>query len=203
MTDLALTRRRLLQIGALAPLAGCSIGGGTGPRTFSLRPLSPADSTGPVFSLGIDAPKALKGLDTERIAYRSSAYEVQYYADADWIDLAPEMVQMVLVRSFQNRTRLAVSERSVGSAPPDFVLTSMLQDFQADAGHGAQVALVATLSPANRRRITRTRTFEASALSSDDHIESVVAAFDQAMGKVTADLIAWTLTAAEEEKREG
>jgi cholesterol transport system auxiliary component len=203
MTDLALTRRRILQIGALAPLAACSLpGSDSSPRTFSLRPLPAIEASGPSWALGIDAPKALKGLDSERIAYRSGAFELQYYANADWIDLAPEMVQMVLVRSFQNRTRLAVSGRSVGGAPPDFLLTSLLQDFQADGGNGAQVALVATLSPANRRRVVHTKTFEANARSADDRIGSVVAAFDEATGRITNDLIAWTLAAAEEEKRE-
>jgi cholesterol transport system auxiliary component len=202
MTDLALTRRRLLQIGAVAPLAACSIGGSTPPRTFSLRPQPPIDASGPGWALGIDVPKALKGLDSERIAYRTSEFELQYYADADWIDLAPEMVQMVLVRSFQNRTRLAVSGRGVGGAPPDFLLSSLLQDFQADGGKGAQVTLVASLSPANRRRVVRTKTFEATARSADDRIDSVVAAFDEATGRITTDLIAWTLATAEEEKRE-
>jgi cholesterol transport system auxiliary component len=200
-----ITRRHLLQIGALAPvfapLAGCSIGGGA-PRTFALRPLPAADAAGPSWSLGIDPPTALKGLDSERIAYHSGAYELEYYADANWIDLAPEMVQMVLIRSFQNRTRLAVSGRSLGSAPPDFLLTSLLQDFQADSGKGAQVTLVASLSPANRRRMVRTKTFEANVRAADDHIESMVAAFDEATGRVASDLIAWTLAAAEEEKRE-
>jgi len=205
MTDLALTRRRLLQISALiglTPLTACSIGGGDPARTFSLRPLPVGDAPSPNWSLGIDPPKALKGLDSERIAYRTGAFELQYYANTQWIDLAPDMVQMVLVRSFQNRTRLAVSGRTVGSAPPDFLLTSLLQDFQADGGRGAQVTLVASLSPANRRRVVRTKTFEANARSADDHIESVVAAFDEAMGRVSNDLIAWTLATAEEEKRE-
>jgi cholesterol transport system auxiliary component len=202
MTDLAFTRRRLLQIAALAPLAGCSIGGGAGPRTFSLNPLMGGARLGPAYSLGIDAPKALKGLDSERIAYRSGPNEIQYYADADWIDLAPEMVQMVLVRSFQNRTNLAVSDRSVGGTPPDFVLTSLLQEFEADAGKSAHVTLVVTLSPANRRRIARTWTFEAGIVTADDHIESVVAAFDKALGAVASDLIGWTLKTVEEEKKE-
>jgi cholesterol transport system auxiliary component len=207
MTDLALprprlTRRRLLQIGALVPLAGCSLGGGAPPRKFALRPQPAIEAAGPSWSLGIDTPRALKGLDSERIAYRAGPYELQYYADADWIDLAPDMVQMVLVRSFQNRTRLAVSEGNAGSAA-DFLLTSLLQDFQAEGGKGAQVTLVASLSPANRRHVARTRTFEAEAASADDRIDSVVAAFDQAMGRVTDDLIAWTLAAAAEEKREG
>jgi len=202
MTDPALTRRRLIQIGALAPLAACSLGGGNQPRKFDLRPLSAIDGAGPAWSLGIDPPKALKSLDTERIALRSGPYELQYYAGADWIDLVPDMVQMVLIRSFQNRTRLTVSGRSVGSTPPDFLLTSLLQDFQADGGKGAQVTLVASLSPAGHRRVVRTRTFEANVQSADDRIDSVVAAFDQALGRVTGDLIAWTLATAEEEKRE-
>lgn len=200
MTDLALTRRRLLQIGTLAPLAGCA--GSNTPRKFSLRPLPPLDSPGPAWLLGIDVPQALKGLDTERIALRSSPFELQYYADADWIDLAPEMVQMVLVRSFQNRTRLTVGTRAPGSAPPDFLLASFLQDFQAEAG-GAQVTLVATLSSATHRKTARTRTFQAEGHAADDRINSIVAAFDEAMGRITTDLIAWTLASAEEEKREG
>jgi cholesterol transport system auxiliary component len=200
MTELPLTRRRLLQIGALAPLAGCSFGASVGPRKFSLHPLPAAEPGPAAWSLAIDAPRALKGLDSERIAYRAGAYEIQYYADADWIDLAPEMVQMVLVRSFQNRTKLDVSPHSFGGMPPDFLLTSVLQDFQADNGHGAQVSLVATLAPGNRRRIVRTKTFEAAVRSADEKIESIAAAFDQALGKVTGELITWTLATAEEEK---
>ncbi|SRR5579859_439004 len=198
----ALTRRRILQIGALAPLAACSIGGGTPPRKFSLRPQPAIEAAGPSWALGIDPPKALKGLDSERIAYRAGLYDLQYYADADWVDLAPDMLQMVFVRSFQNRTRLAVSGRTVGGTPPDFLLTSLLQDFQADAGKGAQITLVASLSPAGQRRVVRSKTFEANARAADDRIDSVVAAFDEATGRVTNDLIAWTLAMAEEEKRE-
>src|SRR5579859_693245 len=151
MTDFALTRRRLLQIGALAPLSAC-VGGNDAPRKFSLRPLPFLDNSGPTWSLGIDVPQALKGLDSERIAIKAGPFELKYYADADWIDLAPEMIQMVLVRSFQNRTRLEVSPRAMGSAQPDFLLTSFLQDFQAEAG-GAEVSLVASLAPANRRKL--------------------------------------------------
>lgn len=200
MTELALSRRRLLQIGALAPLAGCSFSNDVGPRKFTLHPLPAAQADTPSWSLGIDSPRALKGLDSERIAYRAGAHEIQYYANANWIDLAPEMVQMVLVRSFQNRTKLDVVPHAFGAQSPDFLLSSVLQDFQADGGHGAQVTLVASLSPTSRRRIVRTRAFEATAPSADERIESVAAAFDQALGKVASDLIAWTLATAEEEK---
>ena len=202
MTDFALTRRRLMQTGALVPLAACSLGGSNPLRKFGLRPLPAIEASGPSWALGIDPPHALKALDSERIAYRPGPYELQYYADADWIDLAPDMLQMVLVRSFQNRTRLAVGGRTVGGSPPDFVLSSLLQDFQADAGKGAQVTLVASLSPAIRRHVVRTRTFEAKIRAADERIDSVVAAFDEAVGRVANDLIAWTLATAEDEKRE-
>lgn len=200
MTDLALTRRRLIQIGALVPLAGC-VGGHEPPRKFSLRPLPALDNSGPSWSLGIDVPQALKGLDTERIAIKSGPNELKYYADADWIDLAPEMVQMVLVRSFQNHTRLDVGTRGLGVGQPDFLLSSYLQDFQAETGGGGQVTLVASLSPATRRKIVRTKSFQAE-IRSDDHIDAIVSAFEEALHRVATDLIAWTLATAEEEKRE-
>jgi len=190
---MSLTRRHLL-LAAPVLLAGCGVTA-TPPRIFSLRPLPPAPSAdGTTWSLAIAAPRALKSLDSERIAHRPDALELQYYAGADWVDRAPQMVQMLMIRSFQNRTRLQVTAADSPGPLPDYLLTSLLQDFQSENG-AAHVTLVASLAHGARRQSAETRIFEATAPCGDS-IASVVAGFDAAAAEVMQQLIGWVLARA-------
>jgi cholesterol transport system auxiliary component len=194
MSPTILTRRHLL-LAAPILLAGCAMGGAP-PRKFSLRPLAPAaGADGPTWSLGVAAPRALKSLDSERIAHRPDSFELQYYAGADWVDRAPQMLQMLMIRSFQNRTRLQVTATEAPGPLPEFVLTSLLQDFQSEHGT-AHVTLVASLARSTRRQTAETRTFEAGA-PCGEAIESVVTGFDAAVAEMMQALIAWVLRTGE------
>lgn len=191
------TRRQLLCAAGLAlPLAACGIGGGNAPRRFTLEPLPPAplDPADPPGSVAIALPRSLQNLDSARIAYSPDRRETQYYAGADWIDRPPEMLRMLMIRSFQNRTRTLATAADLPGPGGEFLLSSILQDFQAEK-HGAEVTahvtIVVTLARMARRQDSRTKMLEARQAASDDRIESVVAAFDGATQSVLADLLAF------------
>ena len=194
---MSLSRRRLLIAPSIMPLlASCA---GSQPRKFSLRPVT-GEPTGPNWSLTIAAPRALKSLDSERIAHRPDALELQYYAGADWVDRAPQMLQMLMIRSFQNRSRLQVTAQEQPGPIGEFLLTGLLQDFQSEAGQ-AHVTLVVSLARSLRRQEAKTQTFEASAPAKDEHIDSMVGAFDAAFAQIMDKMIPWTLASGEELRR--
>jgi cholesterol transport system auxiliary component len=164
-TPLPLHRRALLRWSALLPLAltaGCSLpGAGDPPREFLLSALPPSQSKQangtPLGRLAVAEPHALRMLDSSRIIERAGPLEVQYFANADWADRAPTMLQMLIIRSIQNTTDLAVVRDDAPGPGAEFLLTSTLENFEAD-GQGVRVGLTATLTSfADRRELARTR----------------------------------------------
>jgi cholesterol transport system auxiliary component len=189
-----LTRRHFLHFAGLATLTAC--GGSDATRKFGLHASPPQEPVGKTGSLAIALPRALKSLDNERIATRPDEFELQYFDKADWIDRAPDMLQMLIIRSMQNRTRLQVTAQNTPGPLADFLLTSLLQDFQAERRVdrvSAHIGLVVTLSRSSRRQIIATHLFEARAEAASDHMEAIVAAFDLALAQAMDGLIAWTL----------
>src|SRR5271165_4990177 len=103
---MSLSRRHLLFAASTLPLlAGCA---GSPSRKFTLRPFE-GQPSGIGGSLSIAAPRALKSLDSERIAHRPDRLELQYYAGVDWVDRVPQMLQLLMIRSFQNGSNLQVT----------------------------------------------------------------------------------------------
>ena len=190
---MTLSRRNLLIL-TPALLTGC-IGGGPPPRHFGLNAAGVKQDNGPTWLLAVAEPKSLQYLDSERIAVRPESLEFSYYAGADWIDRAPAMLQMLTIRSFQNRTRLQVTALGQSGPQPDFVLTGLLQDFQAERG-GAHILLVASLARGSRRQIVQTKSFDVFSPASGAAIENMVDAFNRAFADLMDQLIAWTLQVA-------
>ena len=199
----SLRRRSFVGWGLTLPfvtlVSGCVLPGSEAPpRQFGLSPLAPHQPAATAgWSLAVAPPRALQVLDTTRIAHRPGHLELQYYAGAAWQDRAPTMIQMLIIRSFQNDSRLQVVSDDAPGPPAEFLLTSILQDFEseqsADGGRAAHVTLVAALTPTTRRQQAQTQSFEAVAPAADDSMAAIVAAFDQAMTDVLGKLVAWTL----------
>jgi len=57
---------------------------------------------------------------------------VEYYADVEWTDNAPAMVQLLLIQSFQNTGRLPVVAPTRQTLTTDFLLLSNLRKFQVE-----------------------------------------------------------------------
>jgi cholesterol transport system auxiliary component len=92
-----MNRQQLLAcIIIVSVMSACGLGSGPPPRQYTLMPVTgfrqglvPA-----TWSLAVDAPTAPHQIDTSRIALMSGPFQVEYYADVEWTDNAPAMVQL-------------------------------------------------------------------------------------------------------------
>lgn len=182
-------------------LGGCSLPGSSPPpQLFTLSPKStfPADLPATRSQLVVDVPFAAAGLDTARIALAPDEFRVEYFADAAWSDRAPAMVQSLIVESFENSGNIVAISRESVDLRPDFILKTEMREFQAvlrgdDVPPDVLVQLNAKIVVMPQRLIFANNTFEASASANTRDLEAVVQAFDDALGDVLKDLVAWTL----------
>jgi cholesterol transport system auxiliary component len=201
-------RRWGLALFFLLGLAGCSsvVGnlGGEPPDLFTLTPKTTFVNGLPKvnWQLVVEEPTASGGLNSTRIARRSDPTELNYFAEAAWVDRAPQMVQTLLVESFENsHSIVAVGRKAIGLRS-DFDLKSELREFQAEYDNGQSLPLVRVrlnvkLIKQPRRQIVASANFEAVQRASAANMESIVAAFDDALGKVLRHVVQWTLTHGE------
>jgi cholesterol transport system auxiliary component len=170
------------------------------PRLFVLTPKSTFSASLPRvnWQLTVGIPIAEAGLNIARIALRQSPVSLEYYERANWIDTAPIMVQTLLVESFENSNKIvAVARRSV-SLRADYSLLSELREFQAEYdGPGPaliRVRLNTKLVKMPQRTIIAALTTEHTARAKGTDIESIVLAFDSALGKSLKRIVEWALT---------
>ena len=211
-----LHRRRLLRALAALPVAalaqGCSLpvpGQGPPPELFRLTPKSTfrEDLPEAEWQLVLEPPVADAGLNTTRIALQRSPTQIQYYARSGWADRAPLMVQTLMIESFENSRKIvSVGRESIGLRA-DFILKSELRELQAVYYNGglpeAWVSINAKLVEMPRRAIVASQSFDAKVIATGDVLPDIVAAFDDAAGKVLRRLVEWTLIEGERAFRDG
>ena len=200
----AVSRREALRGAVLigfGGLAGC-IGGTSAPapRKFYLSvPSEPPPGLTPVdWSLVVEPPQTIPALNTNRIAQAFGSNEFDYYAEGEWGDRAPAMVQAIVIRAFERSGAIGVVANERQRLRPDFMLNTSLAPFFARGALGeppaALVGLDAQLVQARGREIVGTRSFEASTQAESADLAAIVAAFDDATHQVLRELIPWTLT---------
>jgi cholesterol transport system auxiliary component len=195
--------RRHLLAGLIAGSVGQSVTGcgliGPPPRQFTLTPVAdfPRGLLPVKWSVVVDEPTAARQIDTSRIALMSGPFEVEYYADVEWTDSAPAMVQLLLVQSFQNTGRLPVVAPSRQTLATDFLLLSNLRKFQVENDVSgtpqATVVIEATLLRMPRRTPVATARFEKANRINSKSTETVTAAFDASLGDVMRRVVDWTI----------
>ncbi len=200
------SRRRVLRGGVLAAagglVAGCTgvlPGPGQPPRLFRLTPKSifPDDLPSVDWQLVVETPGAPAGLDTTRVALHRNQTELEYYARANWTDLAPAMVQILIIESFQNSGRIvAVGRESIGLRA-DYVLKTELREFQAEylqpGPPQAHVRFNAILVKMPAREIVGSMRIDRMEPAGADTMGQIVNAFDEALGSALKELVSWTL----------
>ena len=163
---------------------------------------APAASSGVTRSeadLSIGRPDLAPGLDTERIAVLKGR-QLDYYRGAQWGGRATEIVQTLLVESFEDQQlfRSVTAEQSRVSS--DYVLDVSVRDFQAEYASDnvaptAHVTIVGRLIRVTDRQLVQTFAATAESKASDNRLSAVAAAFETAAQKVVLELAQKTATA--------
>jgi cholesterol transport system auxiliary component len=200
------SRRRLVGGVLLLPLAGLLGGCGVTrsanappPRQFQLRaPRDFPDNLPTVpWALAVERPEAARPLDTTRIAHLTDGAELQYYADTDWADRAPDLMHTLMLEAFRNSGKIEALAGDRTSLRPDFVLRPVLREFQAersgDDPTSVIVLLTVSLIQMPKRNVVGATDIEALRVVQGGGIGAIVAAFDEAVGTVLRDVVVWTI----------
>lgn len=170
------------------------------PRLFTLSPKStfehpekPLD-----LQLAIATPLTGRALQTDRIALRPAPLEFRYVKDARWAGAAPDMLQTLLMESFENSKALRAVDRETNIPRSDYLLLVDLREFQADDfgenAPRANVRLTLKLVRQPEARIVASEGFGAEvAATRRGSLHDLVEAFDEALGKVLKRGVTWTI----------
>jgi cholesterol transport system auxiliary component len=183
-------------------LGGCALpGGGEPPNLYTLTPKSTFSPDVPRvdWQLIVETPVAAAGLNTSRIALQRSPVTLEYYANANWTDVAPLMVQTLLIESFENSGKIVAVSRESTTLRADYMLKTELREFQADYdGSGApraRVRINAKLTRMPDRAIIASHTVERMVRAERSDLPSIALAFDEALGGAMRRIVEWTLVA--------
>jgi cholesterol transport system auxiliary component len=188
--------------GAIA-LSACALpGGGEPAQLYTLTPKSTFDANLPPvqWQLIVERPVASAGLNSQRIALQRTPVTLDYFARANWTDTAPQLVQTLLIESFENTGKIRAVTRESTQLRPDYVLQTELREFQAEYDSPTQPPLVRVRLNGKMIRmpdrvIVGSQTIERAVRADKPDMQNVVLAFDEALGKVMKQFVEWALAA--------
>jgi cholesterol transport system auxiliary component len=194
--DWLLVRSAVLAVAALACGACGSLLETKLPANTSyvLAP-APASSAGVARSdadISIGRPDLAPGLDTERIAVLKGR-QLDYYRAAQWGGRAVEVVQTLLVDSFEDQQLFRSVTAEQSRVASEYVLDVTVRDFQAEYASDndaptAHVTIVGRLIRVTDRQLVDTFAATAQSKASDNALSAVAAAFENAAHKVVLEL---------------
>lgn len=149
------------------------------------------------WTLGVEEPEATLAYNSAKIALSRAPGRIEYYAGGEWVDRAPRLFGVALVRSFENTGAIM----GVGSRRSLPVSTYVLQtDVRKlgvvdEGGRRAEVAVFARLAN-GRSTIHASRLFAASAPVAADTPAAAASALDTALSTIQREIVAWTFEEA-------
>jgi cholesterol transport system auxiliary component len=206
MISTPVDRRALLRFAALAlvPAAtscsGLIPGTGTPPQLYVLmrKTTFPADLPPVSRQLLVDTPIAPAEIDTARVALSRSPTTIDYFANAAWSDRAPAMVQSLLIESFEQTGKIPSVARDSAVLRADYILMPELRRFEAryqsgEAPPTVLVRLLVRLVRMPERLIIGEDLAEGRETAAANNMDSIVEAYNEALGSVMKRLVTWTL----------
>ena len=205
MKLMTLFRPWLLSL-SLGTLAGCSLlaGGSKAPVTLYAPDVRIApDPAWPhvTWQLAIAKPSAASVVDSPRINVRPRPDELEVYRGVSWAQPSTDLLESTLVRAFEDSGRITGVARVGDGIRADYKLSIDLRRFESDyAGRNtpsATIELNAKLLHSGDQRIVASRTLLVAEPASSSNTAAVAAAFETALGKVSRELVGWTLVSGQ------
>jgi cholesterol transport system auxiliary component len=196
--------RRMLTGAVTLAVAGCSrLFVAPPPKyVFRLTPVSvfPPDLPHLRAQLLVASPDASAALDRRRIALSRSPLSLDYFADAEWVDVVSSMVRTVLTNSYENSRAITATNGSLG-LPADFILGTEIRHFEAQYGAGggapeAFIAIEAKLVAQPEREVVAQSLFERRVRATANDLPAIASAFDVALQAVAAAIVVWSIADA-------
>jgi phospholipid/cholesterol/gamma-HCH transport system substrate-binding protein len=165
------------------------------PRKFS------AIEDRPEGQLVVADPTAAIALDTQKILIQSDRSETSSFADAQWSDTIPKLVQARIVQGFENAGYVSVS-RPLDNFVTDYQLLTDIRHFRiVSAPHAtARVELGVKLVDSTGHIIDG-QTFRAETPVQNMDASTATAALDETFEKTATELVVWTLERLTEKSR--
>ena len=166
--------------------------------TFDITAAPNVESNAPARKrqLLVADPSALKALDSEQVLVRVSSSEVRYLSKSQWSDKLTRMVQAKLLETFENTGKLdGVGKPGQGLAI-DYQLVTDVRAFEIDTVGGDRGVVEISVKLLNDRNgaVKAQKVFSASEPASGSSNEAYIRALDRAFGRVSAEIVTWTLT---------
>ncbi|MEO8364582.1 MAG: ABC-type transport auxiliary lipoprotein family protein [Pseudoxanthomonas sp.] len=206
MKPLSTAHLRPLPALALLLLAGCSVLGSTQRDPviiYAPQARVAPDPSWPAvtWQLSVAKPTAARVVDSSRIAVRPVPGQLEVYKGAAWSQPSTDMVESTVVRAFEDSGKIPAVARAGSGIRADYRLLMDLRRFESDyagaATPTATIELTAKLLHTSDQRIAASRTFLQTQPSSGTGVAEVTNAFDQALGKLGAEVVGWVLVSGE------
>lgn len=173
------------------------------PRIYDLRAPRkfPAIENRPGGQLVVSDPTTAIALDTQKILIQSDRSETSSFAEAQWSDTIPKLMQARIVQGFENAGYVGVS-RPLDNFATDYQLLTDIRRFRISSSPQAtaQVELGAKLVDSTGHIIDG-RTFRAETPVQDMNASAAAAALDDTFEKTATELVVWTLERLMERSR--
>ena len=194
--------RALLIAGFSFLAVGCSSlvelpNSGEAPQLFNLTAVDSLPDRGSDQMLMVEDFTSAGGIDVSHIARRPSANELQYFSGARWNSRLANMLQSVLVQSFENAGQQVSMGRGGAVVPSKFELQVEIRDFQAEYFDGSNtptihIRLAVKLVKLSPLAVVGNTIIDVREDAFDQRMPSIIAAFDRANHEAMTRAIAWT-----------
>ena len=142
--------------------------------------------------LVMPTPTAILLLDTQRFLLEPNK-ELPEFANAQWADSIPKMLQVKLIQSFENYDIAHAPLRSTDTPGTNPQILVDVRSFQINTGTALTAEIGFSARILNKDgQVVASRLFQQRKKLDKPDPASAVAAFDDAFGSIATDLITWT-----------